>query len=703
MTNAAEIKNTSKNSNRLINEKSPYLLQHAYNPVDWYAWGEEAFERARKENKPIFLSIGYSTCHWCHVMEHESFEDADVARLMNDAFISIKVDREERPDLDHVYMTVCQMLTGSGGWPLTIVMTPDKKPFFAATYIPKETRWGRTGMMDLIPRIKTVWQTQYKNVLESSEKIIEALQAMEKEGPGGDLGRPALDKAYQELAQRFDTKHGGFSESPKFPTPHNLLFLLRYWKRTGDSKALVMVEKTLQEMRLGGVYDQVGFGFHRYSTDKEWLLPHFEKMLYDQAMVAMAYLEAYQATGKEIYWQTAREIFTYVLRDMTSPEDGFYSAEDADSEGVEGKFYVWEEKEIRNILEKEDADLMIRLFNVEKNGNFKEEATGHSTGHNILHLKKSLPDIASELKLPVAELEKRLESARGKLFEVREKRVHPYKDDKILTDWNGLMIAALARGAQVLGEKTYSEAAENATRFILNNLRNSNRRLLHRYREGEAKIAAHLDDYAFFVWGLIELYEATFETRYLQAALELSEDMLKHFWDDKAGGFFFTPDDGEQLIVRKKELYDGALPSGNAVAMNNLLRLARFTGRSALDEKASKIDNAFSEQVKQIPSGYTQFLTAVDFGIGPSFEIVIAGPSGGKDTIEMLAALRKTFIPNRVLIFRPSEQKNPDIDAVAGFIKKHKAIDGKATAYVCQDHFCKMPTTEIDEMLKMIK
>jgi uncharacterized protein YyaL (SSP411 family) len=426
-------------------------------------------------------------------------------------------------------------------------------------------------------------------------------------------------------------------------------------------------------------------------------------MLYDQAMMAIAYLEAYQATGKESYAMTAREIFDYVLRDMTSPEGGFYSAEDADSEGIEGKFYVWEEAEIRNILEKEEADLAIRFFNIKKDGNFKDESTGQKTGKNILHLKKPLPEIASELNLPLGVIERHIESARQKLFEVRKKRIHPHKDDKILTDWNGLMIAAFARSAHVLEEQQYADVAENAVRFVLDTLRNPDGRLLHRYREGEAGITAHLDDYAFLIWGLIELYEATFQVRYIQIALELSEHMLKHFWDNRSGGFFFTPDDGEKLIVRKKELYDGALPSGNSVAMSDLLRLARFTGESNLDEKASVIDNAFSELVKQFPSGYTQFLTAVDFGIGPSFEIVITGPSGGRDTTEMLAALRKTFVPNRVLLFRPTDQDPPDIDNVAKFIKKHEPIDGKATAYVCQDHFCKIPTTDVDEMLKMLE
>ena len=386
-------------ANRLIREKSPYLLQHAYNPVDWYAWGDEAFEKARKEDKPIFLSIGYSTCHWCHVMEHESFEDAEVARLMNEAFVSIKVDREERPDLDHVYMTVCQMMTGAGGWPLNVILTPDRKPFFAGTYFPKESRFGRLGMVDLAPRIKELWRTQREEVLQSAGKVMLALRQVPDSSPGHVPGRGVLDSAYEQLAERFDPVQGGFSQAPKFPTPHNMLFLLRYWKRTGKARALEMVEKTLQAMRRGGIYDHVGFGFHRYSTDAEWLVPHFEKMLYDQAMLAMVYTEAYQATGKLEYAKTAQEIFAYVLRDMTAPNGGFYSAEDADSEGVEGKFYVWNLEEIDRVLDPDEADLVKRVFNAKSSGNFEEEATGRLTGSNILHLKSSVSEVASELKL----------------------------------------------------------------------------------------------------------------------------------------------------------------------------------------------------------------------------------------------------------------------------------------------------------------
>jgi uncharacterized protein YyaL (SSP411 family) len=696
MSDSADVK---REPNRLIHEKSPYLLQHAYNPVDWYPWGDEALEKARKENKPIFMSIGYSTCHWCHVMEKESFADTQVAQLMNEAFVSVKVDREERPDLDHIYMTVCQILMRSGGWPLNIIMTPDRKPFYAATYLPKHSRLGRIGMVDLIPRIREVWNSRQDEVLESAEKIVGVLQTVEEGSLGDDLGTATLDRAYEELSQRFDQKYGGFSVAPKFPTPHNFFFLLRYWRRTADEKALQMVEKTLHEMRKGGVYDQIGFGFHRYATDAEWLVPHFEKMLYDQALLAMAYVEAFQATGKEEYEQTAREVFDYVLRDMTSPAGGFYSAEDADSEGEEGKFYVWTDEALRDALPDEEAEVIIRAFNVKKEGNFREEATGRTLGSNILHIRQSLQEIASDLKISPEELLRRLETGRRKLFVIRERRPHPYKDDKILTDWNGLMIAALAKGARALESEVYAEAARKAAQFIIDHLHSDRGRLLHRYRDGQAGIMATADDYAFFIWGLVELYEATFDAQYLEKALALNEDMLKHFWDEKSGGFFFTPDDGEELIVRKKEINDAAIPSGNSVAMLNLLRLARLTGKPELEVRASQIERAFSNIAKQLPSGYTQLMSSVDFGIGVSYEVVIVGDSEANDTREMISALRSRFIPNMVVLFRPTGEKSPEIAGIASFIQNYRGVDGKATAYVCMDHACHAATTDIGEML----
>jgi uncharacterized protein YyaL (SSP411 family) len=688
--------------NRLINETSPYLRQHAHNPVDWYPWGSEAFEKAQRENKPIFLSIGYSTCHWCHVMAHESFEHPEVASLMNEVFVSIKVDREERPDIDNVYMSFCQMMTGGGGWPLSIIMTPDKKPFFAATYIPREGRFGLLGMMKLIPRIRELWTTQQGEALTLSHRIATALQQTSQNAPGEELGEATLELTYEQLVQRFDEQHAGFGSAPKFPTPHNLLFLLRYWKRKGNARALEMVEKTLQAMQRGGIYDHVGFGFHRYSTDSQWLVPHFEKMLYDQAMLAMAYTEAYQAAGKEDYAKTAREILTYVLRDMRAPEGGFYSAEDADSEGKEGKFYLWTQEEVRQAFGNEDANFVAQVFNIEKDGNFTEEATGKKSGTNILHLRKPLEEIASDLNLSPQDLQARLKLARKKLFGYREKRIHPMKDDKILTDWNGLMIAALAKGAQAFDKAEYAEAARNAADFILGNMRKPNGRLLHRYRDGHAGIEANLYDYAFLIWGLIELYEAVFDLRYLKVALKLTNDMLKHFWDEDGDGLYLTPDDGESLFVRKKEIYDGAIPSGNSVAMLDLLRLGRITADSDLEEKAAKIRRAFSGKVKQSPSAHTQLMVALDFAIGRCYEVVIAGNTEAEDTKAMVKVLRTRFLPNKVILFYPSEQKSPEIVKLAEFTRNQSSIENKATAYVCLNYNCKLPTTDINKMLELL-
>jgi uncharacterized protein len=684
-----------RSTNHLINEKSPYLLQHAFNPVNWYGWREEAFEKARRENKPIFLSIGYSTCHWCHVMEKESFENAEVAKRLNDAFVSIKVDREERPDLDNIYMTVCQLTTGSGGWPLTIIMTPDKKPFFAATYIPGTSRFGRPGMLELLPHIENIWKTRQQEILQSAVAVTQALQDMEKNRNVKHLDQKILEAAFRDLADRFDPVYGGFGSSPKFPTPHNLWFLLRYWKRTGVDQALEMVEKTLNELRRGGVFDQVGYGFHRYSTDRQWLVPHFEKMLYDQAMLALAYLEAYQATRKTFYADVAREIFTYVLRDMQSPEGGFYSAEDADSEGVEGKFYVWTEEELREILTTQEAQFIIQAFHVKKEGNFVEEATGKLTGANILYPGQAPARGTSDSSIP--DIEKISDFLRQKLYDAREKRIHPHKDDKILTDWNGLMIAALARGARVLGNKVYAAAALDAANFILENMRTREGRLLHRYREGDANITAHVDDYAFFIWGLLELYATTFDADHLEIALSLSEDLLVHYWDPQGGGLFFTPDDGEDLIVRKKEIYDGAIPSGNGVAMQNFLRLARLTGKMELAEKASGIMDAFSDHVEKLPVGHTQFLCSLDFAFGPCLEIVFLGPSEDDELMKMFQAVNSRFIPNHVALFRPSDGDSLAIDNLSEFVESHVAIDGKATAYVCENHACKAPFTDVQE------
>jgi hypothetical protein len=681
---------TSINYNKLITEKSPYLQQHAKNPVNWYPWGDEAFDKAKSEDKPIFLSIGYSTCHWCHVMAHESFEDSYVGKLMNETFVSIKVDREERPDIDKIYMAVCQLMTGSGGWPLTIVMTPDKKPFFAGTYFPKESRFGRIGIIDLIKRIDSLWKNERKQLLESSEKIIFALQDVNTESPGSSLTKRVLNSAYSQLSTRFDKKNGGFGTAPKFPTPHNLLFLLRYWKRTGDENALSMVEKTLKRMRMGGIYDQIGFGFHRYSTDSDWLVPHFEKMLYDQSLLTLAYLEAYQTTNKKEYANTAKEIMTYVLRDMTSSEGAFYSAEDADSEGEEGKFYVWSKTEIEEILGVEDAEVFSKLYNVDVNGNFLDEATRKKTEKNIIHLKSNLPDTPSiDIKL-----------LKNRLFEAREKRIRPHKDDKILTDWNGLMIAAFAKAGYILNDQKYIQVAEKAVDFILNRMKNSEGRLLHRYRKGGADILAFIDDYAFLIWGLINLYEASFETQYLEKAIELTEEQIKLFWDSSIGAFFFTAEDAESLLTRQKETYDGAIPSGNSVAMLNLLRLAQLTGNDEYEKKADHLGRVFAESVRANPVAHSLMMVAVDYAVGPTYSLVIAGDSGKEDTILMLNEVRKQFLPNKALIFRPTEKLNPEIDKFSNFIQFFDKYEEKATAFVCINKTCKAPTNDIDKAIE---
>ena len=698
------VQNASGAGNRLLNEKSPYLLQHAHNPVDWYPWGEEAFERARKENKPIFLSIGYSTCHWCHVMERESFEDPLVAGLMNDAFISIKVDREERPDIDKLYMTVCQMMTGSGGWPLTIIMTPDKKPFFAGTYIPKESRFGRTGMIALIPAVQEAWIKRKAEVLSSADQIISVMQKQAGEASPGELSGSALSDAYEQLAQRFDNRYGGFGTAPKFPAAHNLLFLLRYWKRSGKPFALEMVSKTLGAMRQGGIYDHIGFGFHRYSTDERWLVPHFEKMLYDQALLTMAYTEAFQATGNTEFEQTAREIITYVLRDMTSAKGGFYSAEDADSEGEEGKFYIWTREEVEHLLSSEEAPIILKVFNAEKDGNFRDEATGRKAAANILHLTGTRSSSAAALHLTEEALSAIIETARKRLFDARDRRVHPCKDDKILTDWNGLMIAALAQAAKAFDEPVYARAAQKAADFILGAMRLPNGRLLHRYRAEDVSVDANLDDYAFFIWGLIELYEATFDMSNLAAALELNRDLIAHFWDENGGGgFFFSPDDGETLLLRQKELYDGAVPSGNSVAMHNLLRIARMTADADCEGKAAQIGRAFASTAMQHPAAVTHLLLALDFAIGPSFEVVIAGSLKQAETRSLLKKLRTRFLPNKVVLLRKPDEEAKELSGIAPFIEHMALIDGRPAAYVCSNFACSSPTTDAGEMLRLLK
>ncbi len=685
------VSGNEKKPNRLIFEKSPYLLQHAYNPVEWYPWGDEAFEKAKKEDKPVFLSIGYSTCHWCHVMEKECFEDDKVASLMNEVFVSIKVDREERPDIDSIYMSSCQKMIGSGGWPLNMILTPDRKPFHAMTYAPKESRYGRVGMLDLIPRIKNIWHTKKVELENTADQIVNALKdsiILSGEGIGEDM----LHQAYEQLFEMFDTEHGGFGNAPKFPTSHNLFFLLRYWKRTGDKMALLMVEKTLSSMRRGGIYDHIGSGFHRYSVDPAWRIPHFEKMLYDQALLMMAYTEAYLATDKEEYKKTCGEIFEYIKRDMTSIEGAFFSGEDADSEGEEGKFYLWKKNEINETLSDTENEVIRRVFDIREHGNFQE-----GNRNNILYMTGKVGDFPG---LTITEEEEILGSALGKLFTEREKRIHPGKDDKILTDWNGLMISALAKASQAYDEPDFAGTAQKAADFILSRMRNTQGELYHRYRDGESAILGFLDDYAFLIWGLLDLYETVFDIRYLKEALELNNYLLEHFWDSGQGGFFFTSDKAENILVRKKDIYDGAVPSGNAAAMLNLIRLSKITADPDLEQKAESIARTFSEQVLQAPAAYTMLLTAFDFFLGPSSQVVIAGDLRSEETTKMVKALRKKFVPNKVVLFRPDVES--EITNISEYTRNLSGRKGKATAFVCRNFSCHLPVTQISDMLELL-
>ena len=691
-----------RKKNRLSKEKSPYLLQHEDNPVDWYPWGEEAFEKAMKEDKPIFLSIGYSTCHWCHVMAHESFEDNEVANLMNEVFINIKVDREERPDIDGVYMEVAQMITGRGGWPLTIIMTSDKQPFFAGTYIPKESRYNSLGMMELVPRIKEIWENDRGNIDETISRIKEALSETSFVDGQEDLSLDSVDLAFSQLSQRFDEKRGGFGSAPKFPSPHNLMLILRYWKRTGDEWALFMVEKTLQAMRNGGIFDHIGFGFHRYSTDAEWLLPHFEKMLYDQASLMIAYGEAYQITKKQEYADVAREIFEYVTRNLTSAEGAFYSAENADSEGEEGKFYIWSKREIEDIIKDEnEASIFMKVFNIHDEGNFEDEATREKTGMNIPYLREKVGP-GTDIEMSREELKVLLDKIKTNMFIRREQRVRPSLDDKILTDWNGFMIAALSKAGAILGDAKFIETSERALKFIIDTMLDDESNLYHRYKDGEVIIRAFLDDYAYLVWALLETYEATFKPEYLELARNLTADMLEHFWDENEGGLFFTGTYSEELLVRKKDAYDGAMPSGNSVAALNLIRLARFLGDTELEEKTAETIQAFSGIIPRAYTGFSMMLNAVEFAHGESYEIVIAGNPESEDTQEMIRAIHDTFIPNRVILLKGTEHQTREISRLAPYAKFHDTVGGKATAHVCIDYNCKLPTNDTAQLLKLI-
>lgn len=680
-------------ANRLKKEKSPYLLQHANNPVDWYPWGEEAFIKAKNEDKPVFLSVGYSTCHWCHVMARESFEDDEVARLLNEHYVAVKVDREERPDIDYIYMSVCQAMTGQGGWPLTVVLTPDKKPFFAGTYFPKESRWGRPGLLAALARINDMWATKRGHLTEIGEEIMGLLRPSDVQDEG-EVSAEILHKAFGQLKSRFDPQYGGFGEAPKFPSPHNLMFLLRYARQHNEPQALEMVEKTLTGMFYGGIYDHIGSGFARYSTDRRWLTPHFEKMLYDNAMLAYTYLEAFQVTGRRLYARIAREVFAYAGREMTSPQGGFYSARDADSEGVEGKFYLWSVEEVKNILGGKEANTFCQLYDITEKGNFE-----NNKGKSIPNLIKSSQREDAQLLNTI----ETLQNSTQKLFLAREKRVPPHKDDKILTSWNGLMIAALAKGASVLQEPECTGAASRAVNFIWEKMRSSDGRLLARYRDGEAAFPAYLDDYAFLTWGLLELYEATFMPDYLKKAIALTEQMIDLFWDKEGGGgFFFYGSDAEQLLVRPKELYDGAIPSGNSVAALNLLRLGRLTGNQQLNDLAWKQIKIFVGEARRFPMGHTFFLNALIFALGRAKEVIVVGKAEDKQTQSILQSLQKEFYPGAVVVFNPQNGKSEELTKIVPFLSQYESRQEKTTVYVCENYACQAPVTDLAQLRRIM-
>ena len=658
-------------TNRLAQESSPYLLQHAHNPVDWYPWGPQAFEKARAENKPIFLSIGYSTCHWCHVMEHESFENEDTAAILNRGFVAIKVDREERPDVDRIYMTFVQATTGSGGWPMSVFLTPDLKPFFGGTYFPPDNRYGRPGFGALLTHIAQVWNSDRASVEASGREILEQLQRATAIAPSAGTieDKTLLDPCFYALRRSYDSTYGGFGNAPKFPRPVVLNFLLRYAGATGNEEARDMTLHTLRAMAAGGMHDQIGGGFHRYSVDERWFVSHFEKMLYDQAQLAISYLEAFQITRDESYATVARGVFTYVLRDMTAPEGAFYSAEDADSpvpenpsHKGEGAFYLWRWNEVP-----EEARA---CFGVEPDGNVRNDPQGEFAGKNVLYRAGDVEERCAA-------------DARARMLEIRSRRPRPHRDDKILTAWNGLMISAFARGAQVLDEPAYADAARRAADFFISRMWDGST-LLRRYREGEAAIPGFLDDYAFLAQALLDLYETDFDPAHLDLAVRLTERMLELFEDRAAGAFFSTAEGDPELVLRIKDEYDGAEPTGNSIAILNLLRLAHMTRRDDFGAAADHALRALASRISSQPVAVPQLLVALMFRQSPPLEIIL---EGSRDAVQpFLRPLHERFLPNAVVLTRsPKDPAEP------------------ATAYVCHNFVCDLPTTDPDKFAGLLK
>jgi uncharacterized protein YyaL (SSP411 family) len=716
---AAEIQPANPaHTNRLAHEKSPYLLQHAHNPVDWYPWGEEAFEKARRENKPIFLSIGYSTCHWCHVMAHESFEDESTAAIMNRDFVNIKVDREERPDVDRVYMTFVQATTGGGGWPMSVWLTPDLKPFVGGTYFPPEDRYGQPAFKKVLERISSAWKQDHEKIAESGSKIVEALR--ESQSTAADaiakIDSKVFEDAYQQFDRSFDPREGGFSTAPKFPRPVALNLLTRFYARDPKSengkRALEMDLFTLRKMAAGGMHDHLGGGFHRYSVDRYWHVPHFEKMLYDQAQLANAYLDAFQISQDSQYADVARDILDYVARDMTSKDGGFLSAEDADSlfehgkpEHGEGAFYVWTEKQIDSALGNDSAIFKYH-FGVQPHGNAPEgsDPQDEFRGKNILIQRHTIAGTAQHFKKSDDEIRQSLVRSREKLLSTRNKRPRPHLDDKIISAWNGLMISAYARGAEVLGEPRYLESATGAAKFVRANLYDEKSKTLFRnYREGRSAIEGFADDYAFVIQGLLDLYEASFDIEWLKFALELQETQDRLFSDDKAGGYFSTSGEDKSVVLRMKDDNDSAEPAASSVAALNLLKLAQLRNDKQLEDRGRKTIDAFAPTVSHFASAMPQLLVALDFSLNKPRQVVIAGKAGDEGTKALLKEVQQHFLPNKILILADGEESQKFFAEKNEAIGAMSVIDGKPAAYVCENFTCKAPVTDAKVLRELLR
>ena len=678
-----------EHTNRLIHETSPYLLQHAHNPVDWYSWGPDALETAKATDKPILLSIGYSACHWCHVMERESFENPEIAALMNDNFINIKVDREERPDLDHIYQNVVQMLTSQGGWPLTAFLTPDQEAFYGGTYFPPDDRYGRPGFPRVLQSIAEAYHQRKQDVAKSVEQIREGLQKLTTFAAStDDLTPTSLELAARGLANNVDMVHGGFGTQPKFPNPTSLDFLLRFWRASGNANFLNMVTLAMEKMGNGGIYDQLGGGFHRYSTDTHWLVPHFEKMLYDNAQLLPLYLNLYQITGEAFYARIARESLSYLQREMYQPGGGFYATQDADSEGEEGKFFVWTHNEVDALLG-EESRLFCRYYDITETGNWEH-------GNSIPHLTISLEQLATLFSSDVDDVTARINAAKATLFTVREQRIKPFRDEKILTAWNGLMISGMVQAYNVLGDEDALTAARETIAFLRQHMQQDGR-LLRTYKDGQAKLNAYLDDYAFFAAALLDTFEATGDTDYFDLAETLTTTMVEEFWDDEQGGFFFTGTSHETLISRTKSAFDQAIPSGNAIATKNLLRLYHYTGRAEYLYKAERVLHIFKTYMEQQPFGFGSLLTALDFYVQKPYEIVIIGTPGAPDTQALLRAVHGCYLPNKLLIQldpQQAEARLNELPLLRDVLAGKTQVDGQATAYVCRDFTCSLPITD---------